>query len=173
MPNRLVIWVEGDRDQRFFESVIKPRLAPMYDQVLVREYRQRKTPAFNKLLIAMPHQGFGRLFIADMNSAPCVTGRKTRLRERHHALNDDEIVIVSKEIESWYLAGLTAEGKSALKISLPNATDRLTKEDLEALRPRRFDSQLDFLIELLKYFDITTACSRNQSFAYFCRKLGL
>ena len=171
METRLVVWVEGDRDRRFVEAMIKPRLGPAYALVIVREYRQQKTALVNRLLRAMSHQGFGRLFIADINSAPCVTVRKEKVKERYPELKDQEIVVVSKEIESWYLAGLTADGAAALKVTPPTSTDRLTKEDLDRLRPSEFDSELDFLLELLKYFDGTTACKRNQSFAYFHRML--
>ena len=167
MASGLVAWVEGDTDRRFLERVIQPRLAQKYEQVLVLEYRQMKTPKINKLLAHFSHRGFYHLFITDMNAAPCVSVRKTKLRERYPAVKDDEIIVVSKEIESWYLAGLTSDGAAALKVACPNTTDRLTKENLDELRPRRFDSQLDFLIELLKHFDPMTACTRNRSFAYF------
>ena len=167
METGLVVWVEGDRDKRFFEAVIKPRLATAYAQVLVREYRQRRTADINHLLRAMSHQGFGRLFIADINSAPCVTSRKEKVKERYPELEDHEIIVVSREIESWYLAGLTADGATALKVTPPPSIDRLTKKDLDRLRPPQFDSELDFLLELLKYFDETTACKRNESFGRF------
>jgi hypothetical protein len=139
--------------------------------VLVKEYRQQKTGFVNRLMRAMSHEGFDRLFIADINSAPCVTSRKEKVNERYHGLGDREIIVVSREIESWYLAGLTADGAAALSVTVPASTDRLTKEDLDRLRPPQFDSELDFLLELLKYFDGTTACKRNQSFAYFHRML--
>jgi hypothetical protein len=171
VKTRLVVWVEGDRDKRFVEAVIKPRLAPAYAQVLVREYRQRRTADVNRLLRAMSHQGFGRLFIADINSAPCVTSRKEKVKERYPELEDQEVIVVSREIESWYLAGLTADGATALKVAPPASTDGLTKDDLDRLRPPPFDSELDFLLELLKYFDGMVACKRNRSFAYFHRML--
>ena len=167
---KLAVWVEGDRDRRLFETVILPRLLPTYEQALVREYRQRKRPDFNRLLRVLSHQDFDRLLVADRNASPCVMKRKEKLRESYPDLANHEILVVSKEIESWYLAGLTAEGAAALKVTCPASTDHLTKEDLNRLRPSRFDSELDFLVELLKHFDVATACGRNQSFAYFCRK---
>ncbi|MGA3238012.1 MAG: hypothetical protein ABSG03_17110 [Bryobacteraceae bacterium] len=169
MPTRLAVWVEGDRDRRFIEAVIKPRLESTYAQVLVKEYRQRKTVDINRWLRAMAHEGFGHLFIADIDSAPCVTIRKEKVMERYPEIEDQEIGVVSREIESWYLAGITANGASALNISPPSSTDNLTKQDLDRLTPPQLDSQLDFLLEPLKYFDATTACKRNKSFAHFHR----
>ena len=171
MPTRLAVWVEGDRDRRFIEAVIKPRLELAYAQVLVKEYRQQKTAYINRLLRALAHQGFGRLFIADIDSAPCVTIRKEKLKQRYPEVEDQEIVVVSKEIESWYLAGITTDGASALNVSPPSSTDYLTKQDLDRLRPPELDSQLDFLLELLKSFDGAAACKRNKSLAHFYRML--
>jgi len=102
-----------------------------------------------------------------MNSAPCATVRKRKVKQHYPGLKDREIMVVSKEIESWYLAGLTADGETALKVKCPASTDDLAKEDLDRLRPSRFDSDLDFLLELLKSFDPPMACKRNRSFEYF------
>jgi hypothetical protein len=167
---RLVVWVEGDRDRRFFETIVKARLTAAFDFVLIREYGQRKRVDISSLLDAMSHQGFDRIFVTDLNSAPCATIRKQKVKEHYPSLKDREIIVVSKEIEGWYLAGLTADGEAALKIKCPASTDNLTKEDLDLLSPSRFDSDLDFLLELLKFFDVTIASKRNRSFKYFCRK---
>lgn len=107
MGRPLDVWVEGDR-----EALI------------------------NRLLRTRAYQGFDRIFVADIDSAPCVTNR----------------------------------GASTLKVKCPTSTDHLTKEEFDRLRPSRFDSELDYLLELLKHFDRSVACSRNKSFAYFHRR---
>lgn len=170
MPNRLVIWVEGKRDQSFFEAVAIPVLAARYQHVLVRQYSEISTGQINRLLNSLEKQGFERLFVADLDSAPCATRRKEILREHYPALRDPEIIVVSAEIEAWYLAGTSTVGANELKLTCPSSTDRLAKQEFDALRPHRFDSVRDFMIELLKYFDVDTACQRNTSFAYFHRK---
>jgi hypothetical protein len=167
---RLVVWVEGDRDKRFFETVAKPLLTPPFDEVLVREYSQTKPTLIKKLLSSMSHEGFEHIFVTDLNAAPCPAIRKQKVKERYPGLKDREIIVVSKEIESWYLAGLTTDGEAALKVRCPVSTDNLTKEHLDRLRSSRFDSHLDFLLELLKFFDAMTACKRNKSFEYFYRR---
>ena len=47
------------------------------------------------------------------------------------------------------------------------STDELTKEDFNRLIPRRFDSRIDFMFEILKSFSIETAARRNNSFDFF------
>jgi hypothetical protein len=172
VQQRLVVWVEGDFDRLFVDAVIRPRLEWKYAAVVVRGYRQRETRVVNGLLQSMAHQGFSRMFLADMDLAPCITSRKEKVKQRYPSLEYPEIIVVSREIESWYLAGLTNQGATALKLNPPPSTDHLTKGDLDRLRPARFDSDLDFLLETLKYFDAEIACTRNRSFAYFHSMLG-
>ncbi len=169
MGKRLVVWVEGKQDRRFFEAVVKPRLSRISDDLLIKEDSERQRPLINRTLRSMSHQGFDRLFVTDMNAAPCVTSRKDKLKAHYPELLDEEIIVVATEIESWYLAGLTPDGESALKVKCQTSTDRLTKEDLDRLRPSRFDSET-FLLELLQHFDVETARGRNQSFAHLFRK---
>ena len=163
---RLVVWVEGRYDQWFVDAVIKPRLETKYAQVVVKEYRQKETAEVNRLLRKMAHQGFGRLFFADLDYAPCITDRKEKVKERYPSIEDREIIVVSREIECWYLGGLSPKGAGDLKIEVPSSTDRLAKEDLRLLRPPKLETA-PFLLELLEHFDPNLACQRNKSFAYF------
>jgi hypothetical protein len=131
----------------------------VYDDVLIREYSMRQRHLINDTLRSMMHQDFDRLFVADLNSAPCVAIRKSKLKEHYPDLRDEEIIVVSREIEGWYLAGLTTEGAAVLKVKCPESTDKLTKEECDRIRPPRFDVQLDFLLELLRSFDVETLAS--------------
>jgi hypothetical protein len=124
---RIAVWVEGDRDRRFFEAIVKPRLSPSYNNVQVISYRQDHRVVINRLLRGQKLQGYDRVFVTDRNSAPCVASRKSKLKERYPTLADHEIIVVSAEIESWYLAGLAADGASSLRVKRPHYTDGLTK----------------------------------------------
>jgi ribosomal protein L17 len=58
-----------------------------------------------------------------------------------------------------------------LKIrKLPNTTDELVKEQFNIIIPQRFDSEKNFMIEVLKTFCINTAKQKNKSFKYFVEK---
>lgn len=171
MQARLVVWVEGDSDRWFLEAVVQPRLQTKFIRVVVKAYSQSETKAVNKTLRALEHQGFSRLFLADLDSAPCITDRKQKVREHHPDVEDREIIVVSTEIESWYLAGLSSAGAAALKIRPPSTTDHMTKDQVDLLRPARFATRILFLLELLRHFDPAAACQRNRSFAYFYRML--
>jgi len=76
---------------------------------------------------------------------------------------------VRKEIESWYLAILD-DGKCK-EFGVPSfRTDDVTKEQFNGLIPKKFDSGIDFMREILKSFDIEIAKRKNRSFKYFAEK---
>jgi hypothetical protein len=74
---------------------------------------------------------------------------------------------VIKEIESWYLAGLTDESIQKFKIRSFKTTDDITKEKFDNSIPKKFDSRIDFMLEILRYFSIEIANQKNKSFKYF------
>ncbi|MGB9878320.1 MAG: hypothetical protein ACPLPS_11195, partial [bacterium] len=67
-------------------------------------------------------------------------------------LNRDRILIVVKEIESWYLAGLCDSNRKKLRIKHSPTTDDLTKEKFNALIPKKFVSRRSFMQALLDTF---------------------
>ena len=71
-------------------------------------------------------------------------------------------MVVVPEIESWYLAGLDAECNARLGIGEPATTDQITKERFEQLQPGRFDSKLDFVLEILDCFSVEAARGKNR-----------
>ena len=120
----LYVLLEGDDDERFFEEVIKPIYLEKYDHVQLWKYSQKKKERVNQFLNsvkAMQAAGMvDTLLVADLDDSPCVTDRKERVLSRFRALEGKlesetgpgfptRVLIVCKEIEGWYLAGLSDE----------------------------------------------------------------
>ena len=171
MYKRLFILIEGPDDGRFFQLIIKPLFEIKYSNVVIWEHAS-KSPQKTKNLInsinAMPSD---YIFVTDMNSAPCITRRKEAKLSKLNNLNKDRIIVVIKEIESWYLAGLDDLHCKKYKIPSYKFTDGITKERFDSLIPRKFGgSRIEFLQEILKYFQVKTAKQKNKSFNYFLEK---
>jgi hypothetical protein len=60
-------------------------------------------------------------------------------------------------------------------LTVPNLpfTDDLTKEDFNRLIPKNYDSRIDFMFEILKYFSIDSARKKNHSFRFFVERYHL
>jgi hypothetical protein len=111
------------------------------------------------------------LLLADINAHPCLRSKKEALLQMFTQLDDRRVVIVVREIESWYLAGLA--DNNPLGVQVPANTSELTKERFNGTIPKHLDSRIDYMLEVLKLFDENTATGRNPSFHYFARRCGL
>ena len=173
MKRRLFIMVEGQDDVRFFGRIIKPLLAPRYDSVEIIPYACTKRDKVNRFLQSVSQMKNDYIFVADIDFEKSVRDKKQILYYRFSNIDGKSIVIVIKEIESWYYAGISGDLARELGIADTASTDELTKEDFNRLIPRRFDSRIDFMFEILKSFSIETAARRNNSFDFFVSRYGL
>lgn len=167
MKKRLFIMVEGEDDVRFFGRLIKPLLAHRYDSVEIIPYACIKRDKVNKFIKSVVLMKNDYIFVADIDFEHSVRDKKQILYYRFSEVDGSKIVIVIREIESWYYAGISGALAHELGISETEPTDDLTKEDFNARIPKKFDSRIDFMFEILKSFSLETAAKKNQSFHYF------
>jgi hypothetical protein len=169
---RLWVLLEGNDDDRFFEGVIRPIFENTYDSVRPWQYAQKQIKKAKNFLRAIKSMGSDYFFWGDINSLPCVTAKKNRIKRRYGAgIDINNVIIVVKEIESWYLAGLDDKARKKLGIRTFHNTDNITKEEFNNLIPNRFDSRIDIMVEILKRFSVETAKQKNKSFAYFMSRI--
>lgn len=171
--NPLFIFVEGPDDARFVKKVLLPVLKD-YDHVQVQEYAEEKHEKINSFIESLNSSGWKYIFLCDMDRNPCVTQKIQKELRKYRKLGDREgIFVVIKEIESWYLAGISDETSKSFGLKALANTDDITKEMFDEIKPSRFKSRVDFMSELLKYFSIDLAKSKNASFNYIASKLAL
>lgn len=167
MKKRLFILVEGEDDIRFFGRIIKPLLAPSYHSVEIIPYASIKRDKVNKFLKSVTLMNNDYIFVSDIDQERSVRDKKQILYYRFSDVDGRNIVVVIREIESWYLAGISFDAAQDLGVRDLTETNELTKEDFNALIPLQFDSRIDFMFEILKSFSLETAVKKNASFRYF------
>lgn len=113
------------------------------------------------------------IFAHDIDNTVSTTNKKIEIKHMLKNIDEDKIFIVIKEIESWYLAGLSNEKCKILKIPIVNNTDEITKESFNSMMPDNFDSRIAFMIEILKNFSIKIAIRKNKSFKYFIEQMNI
>jgi hypothetical protein len=172
MPyTRLYLLVEGDDDARFVERIVIPRLSSRYDLVQTWKFAQKKVGKVDAFLRSIKAIGAEYLLLGDINAYPCFPKKKEALLKAFIELESTKTVIVVREIEGWYLAGLS--DANPLGVRAPANTTGLTKEQFNATMPKGFDSRIAYMIEVLKHFDTHAAATRNPSFLYFAQRCGL
>jgi hypothetical protein len=172
MPyTRLYLLVEGDDDERFANHVVLPRLIARYDCIQLWKYAQQKREKVNSFLRSIKAMGADYFLLADINDRACFPQKREALLQKFPELGTRQALIVTREIESWYFAGLP--DNNPLGVNVPASTSDITKEQFNSAIPDVFDSRIDYMIEVLKLFDVNTAGTRNPSFQYFARRCGL
>lgn len=168
---QLSIFVEGEDDKRFFDSIIVPQLT--YDWIEVIKYARKTDEWINKYIGTLLKLRRDYLYIIDIDTTPCISKKKEIITTKIKNIDIDKIIVVNKEIESWYFAGLSDLDFKQLGVNDSgkfNTTDNLTKEKFNQSIPDRFlDSRIDFMKEILKYYNlrIVRENQTNQSLNYF------
>jgi hypothetical protein len=165
----LYILVEYNDDLRFFRGIIKPLLeGRKYDWVELWRYARKKKQKVSDHLKSISRMGADYIYVTDINDAPSERAKKLSVQSKFKRIDLSRIAVVQAEIESWYLAGLDDTSCKQLGIPVFASTDAVTKEEFNRLIPRKFrKSRIDFMAELLKYFDVETAKRKNSSFRDF------
>ncbi len=171
---KLYIWVEGPDDERFFNRIVLPILSTKYDSIKVIQYAKETLTWRKNFIKSMIAMEADYIFVADVDSASCITAKKEKIKHDLPNINDNKIIVVIKEIESWYLAGLSKTAYKEIGISkYKGSTNDLTKEEFNNLVPKKFkDSRIDFMQEILQLFDVEIAKDKNISLNYLLQKLA-
>lgn len=165
----IFIFVEGNNDELFFKNIIKPKLEGKYDYVKIIKHANEKKEKIKGYIKSINSMGAEYIFVVDINNSPCITARKQEVKNKLKSIDEERIIVVIKEIESWYLAGLEDAEAEKLGIPIFSNTDNITKEQFDNLIPKKF-SRIDFMLEVLRNFSIKTAKQKNGSFRYFIEK---
>jgi len=168
--NGLYVWVEGSDDIRFFERVMMGVLEQRYDWVKIVTYAEESTKWINNFLISIKAMGADYIFAADYDSSPSIAHRIQALQNSYKHCDAERIQLIIEEIEGWYIAGLEDESCKQLKVPCLKNTNSLTKEQFNNLVPKKFTSRIDFMVEVLKAYSISTAMNKNDSFKFFVEK---
>ncbi|MCH7555965.1 MAG: hypothetical protein IIB56_00745 [Planctomycetes bacterium] len=168
---RLWILIEGNDEKRFFETR-KHIFEDKYDFIQTWQYAGEPPKRIKNFLKSITAMNSDYFFLRDINDFPCVTARMESIKDKYGTrIDTNNIIIVVKEIESWYLAGLDDKARKELGIRTFSNTDTITKEEFNNLIPERFDSQIDFMVEILKRFSVETAKQKNRSFNHFMSRV--
>ncbi|NTV00607.1 MAG: hypothetical protein HGA55_05745 [Methanoregulaceae archaeon] len=165
--SRLFLFVEGNDDRRFFSRIVAPLFRETYASIEIIGYASMKTERVCRFVRSIREMGHDFLLFADIDEVRNVHAKKAVLRERYCTLSDERIVVIIKEIESWYLAGLDDRAQKRLHIRHFQTTNHITKEIFNAMIPPEFSSRIAFMVELLNRYSLREAEGRNRSFLYF------
>jgi len=159
-----------------FEKIVLPIFNKRQVTVSLRMYANDKHQELAKLIQSLKQMNMDYILVADKNSEQtCITAKKEDIRKRYNNEAEiDKIIVVIKEIESWYLSGLNEEQAKKLHLPVLDNTENVGKRKFDEYRHHcRLPNRKDLMKEILKYFSIKTAKQKNASFKYFADKYQL
>jgi len=146
-----------------FEKIVLPIFNKRQITVSLRMYANEKHQELAKLIQSLKQMNMDYILVADKNSEQtCITAKKENIRQRYNNEAEiDKIIVVIKEIESWYLSGLIEEQAKKLDLPVLDNTENVGKRKFDEYRRHcRLPNRKDLMKEILKYFSIKTAKQR-------------
>lgn len=172
----LYIFLEGEDDKRYFKAIIEPVLKNKYDKISYHLYRQEKKEKVIRFLKSIESvSSWDYIFIADIDLFEDVKSKKEKLIKSYENLKADKIVIVIREIESWYLAGLDLDYRKKYDISIKNNTNDIIKESFDNILKKsklKRMSKSSWMIEIIKNYNLDIATHNNDSLNYFIKLIS-
>ena len=166
---RLCLLVEGPDDKRFCTEVLLPIFQTIYDYVYICAYGQQKSSKTVGLIRSIDSMSADYLLLGDIDERPCVTVTKEELNTQFSVLSSDRVIVVRREIEAWYLAGLHEPALRDLGLARVRNIDEVTKEEFDRLVGGRVN-HTSTMVEILERYDVEVARQRSPSFRYFWQK---
>ena len=166
---RLWLLVEGSDDERFCTEVLTPVFQTTFDYVAIWDYSQKKDAKLTSLIRSIGSMNADYLLFGDIDERPCVTATKEYLVNQFSVPDRDRIVVVRREIEAWYLAGLSEGVCRELGIGRVADVDAVTKEQFDRLVGGKV-KHTSTMVDILKRYDAEVARQRSTSFGYFWQK---
>lgn len=127
---------------------------------------QQKIKNYIRSIKRIPQADY--IFLADADGAS-VDQKRNKVKTHYPECDIEKIYIVQREIESWYLAGVNSDIYPLIKEKITN-TDDVSKEKFLSMIPKNYTKIL-FMSEILQRYNLSLACSRNTSLAYFAKCL--
>lgn len=165
---RIGIFLEGDDDKRFFEKILIPFFERKYEGYIfsIIRHAEKKPQIIKNYLNTFIEDECKIFYFRDYDKGPCFKEILDKTKNRYNQLEENNIFIVRKSIEGWYLAGFNND---FLRNNNINDTDDIRKSQLKFLFPN--DRYPLIMINLLEDYNIEQAIQKNASLNRLFRKM--
>lgn len=158
----LYLFVEGPDDKRLISHLFSD-----IQEKQIYEYATKKQSSVSNLIkVINKNPEWEYIFFTDSDTKSAEE-RRNDIKNKWNDIDEERIVVVCLEIESWYYAGMSQELCNKYKIKYEKKADDVCKERFISLISKSRRTRTEILIESANNFDIKLACQRNKSFDEF------
>ena len=159
------LFVEGPDDERLIASLF----AATEDKRIYQYSNKRHRDVAKFIKVINQKADWKYVFFTDSDTKnPC--DRKNDIKSKWPDLDEEKIIVVCIEIESWYYAGMSQALCEKYKIKYQYDANNICKEQFTTLIAQSRLSRHEILIEAATHFDINLAQRRNSSFKSFYKQ---
>lgn len=171
VKKRLAILIEGNREEDFIRRIVEPIMIEVEKYCEVITYKFPKVPKhINEIYVrTVLDMNDDILCLTDITGFRSKRDKKERVQQDHVGnIGDDKVIVIIREIESWYLAGVSRSCCRRLRIDYYHVTDNIGKEEFhEIIAKSKFKPRWVCCLEMLRNYDVTLAKQKNRSFNCF------
>jgi len=165
----IYFFVEGPDDRDFIDRLLKPMLGKGVGGVLAITYAKGGIKAERYL---RSQQCSSYICLGDKDDRECFTVARTYIRRIVGLeIEDSRVVIVSKSIESWYLAGADHEMCKKYGIRYEQSVDNINKGIFKSYCSKAELLHRQLVQNLTESYCFETALSRSSSLRYLFAKI--
>lgn len=170
MPYKIWVFLEGKDDLRFFVKIVFPILEQRYSHIKPIKYSNLSPEKRANMIAAINNSGAEYVYVQDLDEAPCISFSKNNtVTLLSNIIAPENIIVVIREIECWYLCGLNENECTKLLGHNIASTESYTKNQFNKLIPKGV-SRAEFMRNLLSKFNLRIGEQKNCSFKYFSEK---
>lgn len=160
----LVFFCEGSDDVLFIETIIVPIASKSFDKKMVHETACLKDDKVSAFIQTYRRNGYKIVFLVDQDNTACLLDVVNRVTAKFPLLNKDDVYVVQREIESWYMAGCKEANCEKLRIPHFAKPDETGKADMAAAAKAANTSSFPLMSKLMGCYSVPHARSRCRSF---------
>jgi len=166
----LCLFIEGDDDERLIKKIITESGRLDTEKICTYKYSQQRIDKVNDFIHSIKAiPGMDYIFFVDYDDCDCINNKKLEVTRKFQGLDQDHIVVVIKEIESWYLNGLDQNYLKKIKIHRLPTCQNLSKEMFLDCVPSRLSPYL-FKLQIIENYCLEAAIENCPSIKYFINK---
>lgn len=167
---KLYLFLEGNDDERFFNKKLTKKLEEIYTKVEILKFAAMKLSDRRKYIrTILNKENWDYICVCDIDTTGCYPEKKRSIINKNNLIEEDKIVVVIKEIESWYLAGINNDFLRSIRAGLIDRNcNEITKEIFNNLIPKKMPRVI-FMDKILENYNFNLAKRNNSSFLYFLR----
>lgn len=161
----LYIIIEGPDDEKYFKWLLG-KLQSKFN-IRTYTYAKKKNTLVKSLINSIKSMDDADYILFADTDSKDRNKKKKEIQNKYNNCDPDKLFLVEREIESWFLAGISKKDSEILKIKNYSKTDSISKEDFYRIFNSTYEHKIDIFNRIFSIYNIDVAKQKNATFKLF------